>query len=808
MTRYDHRTIEPKWQKKWLENKIYQPDLHRAQNPFYNLFMFPYPSAEGLHVGHAFSSTGSDIYGRFQRMRSKDVFQPMGYDSFGIHSENYAIKVKEHPSKLIEKTTTRYGEQLRSLGHGYDWSHSLTTSDPDYYRWTQWIFIQLFKKGLAYRGKSKVNWCPQDKTVLADEQVIAGQCERCGSTVETRELEQWFFKITDYSDRLLENLEKIDWSQKVKVAQKNWIGKKEGAELKFRITRAGDKNLIGEELWVFTTRPDTVFGATFLVLSADHHWAGRLAIDEQTKQVEDYIAKAKRSGPIDAEEKEKSGVVTGAWAVNPVTGRDVPIWIASYVLAEYGTGSIMGVPAHDERDHAFAKAHKLDIAQVILPYTKTTLSLPYVGEGTLTKSGQYSDMPSNVAAKRIVSDLTATSMARTKTSYRLRDWLISRQRYWGPPIPMVFCKEDGWVPVNEQDLPIRLPDTDEYLPSQTGKNPLGRVDSFLKTKCPACGKEAVRSDEVSDTFLDSAWYFLRYPAVGSKTAGQAPWDPDLTKKWFPVDMYIGGAEHSVLHLLYSRFLTMVFHDLGLLHFDEPFTRFRAHGLLISEGAKMSKSKGNVVVPDAYIKAFGADTLRTYLMFIGPFEQGGDFQDRSIAGVSRFLKRVRHLTLESAKRKHTTSKTLTRDLHATIKKVTADIPSLKYNTAIAAMMEFVNAWEDEKTHAGSDIAAPFLQLLAPVAPHLTEELWVNVLKNKFSIHQSLWPLHDETVLQTQMAVIPVTVNGKVRDQIAVRSGASEAEVVAEALKREKIKHWVTKAPKRSIYVAGRVLNIVT
>lgn len=821
MTRYDHRTIEPKWQKKWQAAKIYQPDLQRAKNPFYNLMMFPYPSAEGLHVGNMYAFTGADIYGRFQRMHGHDVFEPIGLDGFGIHSENYAIRIKKHPATVAKITEKRFYEQLQSIGNGFSWNNRLETYDPDYYKWTQWIFIQLFKNGLAYRGKSKVNWCPFDKTVLADEQVIDGACERCGNKVEARELEQWFFKITAFADRLLENLEKIDWSEKVKTAQRNWIGKKQGAEVKFRISQAGDKNVIGEELWVFTTRPDTLFGATFLVLSPDHPFAHRIAVDEQQKTVNDYLADAKKSGVgNDSELKEKSGAFSGAFAINPATGQEVPIWIAKYVLAEYGTGAVMGVPAHDERDYDFAKRHRLPIVQVIAPYENGKQKLPYMGEGTLMHSGPFNGQPSNVARTNIVNELAKKNQAREKTTYRLRDWLISRQRYWGPPIPMVYCQDCGWVPVDEKNLPVLLPETDEYLPSQSGKTPLGRVDAFIKTACPKCGKPAARSDEVSDTFLDSAWYFLRYPSIrstaaqdrpeqrrGATSSGQVPWDQEITQKWLPVTMYIGGAEHSVLHLLYSRFLTMALHDMGHLHFDEPFPKFRAHGLLVKKGAKISKSKGNVVVPDAYIKALGADTLRTYLMFLGPFDQGGNFQDKGIAGITRFLKRTWHLTHDAAKRKKTTDEDVVHRLHLTVRKVSNDLTLLKYNTAIASMMEFINIWEARREGVGADVAKVFLQLLAPFAPHMAEELWVEVLRETFSIHTSSWPVHDERAVEQKRVIIPITINGRVRDEIEVASDALEAEVVAQALKRDKVKLWVSQ-PKRTVYVPGRVLNIVT
>jgi leucyl-tRNA synthetase len=803
--RYDHRTVEAKWQKRWQEEKIYQPDVRRAKKPYYNLMMFPYPSAEGLHVGNMYAFTGADIYGRFQRMRGFDVFEPIGLDGFGIHSENYAIKIKKHPANVAKVTEKRFYEQLATIGNSFAWGNRLETYDPEYYKWTQWIFIQLFKKGLAYRGIAKVNWCPTDKTVLADEQVIAGCCERCGSNVELKELEQWFFKITAYADRLLANLEKIDWSEKVKMAQKNWIGKREGAEIKFRVSSAGQKRVIGDDIWVFTTRPDTLYGATFIVLAPDHPLASVLAPEEQEKMVTQYIARAKQSARKNQEEKDKEGVFTGAFATNLATGHNVPIWIATYVVSEYGTGAVMGVPAHDERDYNFAKAHKLRIINVIAPYDTALNGLPYPGEGTLVRSGMFSDLASNVARTKIVDQLAKTGQAKIKTTYRLRDWLISRQRYWGPPIPMVHCPTHGWVPEKEENLPVLLPETNEYLPSKSGKTPLGRVNSFLATTCPMCGKKAVRSDEVSDTFLDSAWYFLRYPSVHDHAH---PWNPDITKKWLPVDMYIGGAEHSVLHLLYSRFLTMVFSDMGLTDFDEPFPRFRAHGLLIREGAKMSKSKGNVIIPDTHIKTFGADAFRTYLMFLGPYDQGGNFQDKGITGVARFLKRVWFLTHDTAKRRGAASEPLLRALHATVKKVSADIPALKYNTAIAALMELTNAWEKRKHEATSDFAATFLQLLAPFAPHMTEELWRSVLKMKFSIHQSTWPTHDDRYLFRTSSVIALLVDGKVRDQMEVSTDTQESAVVSEALARPKIRQWVPGKPRRTVYVPGRILNLVT
>ena len=659
MERYNPRKIEAKWQEKWLEEKIYKPDLRRAKKPFYNLMMFPYPSAEGLHVGNMYAFTGADIYGRFKRMQGHDVFEPMGLDGFGIHSENYAIKIGKHPAEQAKISEKNFYRQLEMLGNGFSWNERLETYDPEYYKWTQWIFVQMFKRGLAYRKKQAVNWCPSCMTVLADEQVVAGECERCGTKVFKKELEQWFFKITDYAERLLKNLEKIDWSEKIKSAQKNWIGKSEGALIRFKVK--SEKLKVTEPIEIFTTRPDTLFGATYMVLGPEHSLFTTLDTRiTNHDEVEDYIKKAKVKTEEEriAEGKEKTGVeLKGIRATNPANGEEIPDWVADYVLGSVGTGAIMAVPAHDQRDYEFAKKFGLPIKMVICSHypakTCPVLDNAYTGEGHLVDSGKFSGMASEEAKWEITKFVGGAK----KVQYRLRDWLVSRQRYWGPPIPMIFCencaksisgsrtshgKSDfqklnpGWYAVPEKDLPVELPYIKDFRPTGTDKSPLAANEKFYKVRCPKCKTWARRETDVSDTFLDSAWYFLRYPSVKEKNR---PWNPDITKKWLPVHSYIGGAEHSVLHLLYSRFITMALHDWGMLDFEEPFKKFRAHGLLIKDGAKMSKSRGNVVNPDEYIKAFGADALRMYLMFLGPFEQGGDFRDTGIKGVTRFLERA-------------------------------------------------------------------------------------------------------------------------------------------------------------------------
>lgn len=1138
--KYDFKKIEAKWQKEWLKKKTYEPNIKKAKKPFYNLMMFPYPSAEGLHVGNAYAFIGTDIYGRFRRMQGNDVLEPIGLDGFGIHSENYALKIGAHPMKQAQVSQKRFYKQLESIGNGFAWDKKLETYDPAYYKWTQWIFIQLFKRGLAYRKKQPVNWCPSCKTVLADEQVIAGKCERCSTVVIKKELEQWFFKITDYAGRLLKNIDGLDWSEKVKIAQCNWIGKSEGAEIDFevktkekpnfvllygyegsakedffpwlkeKIEKRGykvqvphlphsdklkatekddmdvfwkkvklDKNtvivahslggivalkaleklkhpvrkvifaggflspkfkdkerpfsktfswkfnfgkikknaknviilhdindpiiqreqavkladVLGGKLFeisakgthfnsseepsilehavdsikVFTTRPDTLFGATYMVLAPEHPLIQKLESRIQNAaEVKKYIKKAANKSEEERieEGKEKTGVeLKGIKAVNPTNGKEIPVWIADYVLTGYGTGAIMAVPAHDERDFEFAKKYKLPITQVVAPYfhaeegkdglrkdkktikRKTAYAFLWdrkndrylcldwekfnwhsgiiggvedgedyvkaakreiseetgyknikfvkylggevhnhffaahkdinryaVGQGMLfelvndkraeilpedlenhkpvwieagkmkswlnlsnfqymwqiledgkecfadygiaVNSDKFNGLDSETAKWKI----TEFAGGKRKTQYRLRDWLISRQRYWGAPIPMIHCDDcakkgmgersgmPGWYAVPENKLPVKLPFVKDFRPKGKGKSPLATVKSFYETKCPGCGGKARRETDVSDTFLDSAWYFLRYPDVkNSKKA----WDVTVAKKWLPVDMYIGGAEHSVLHLLYSRFITMFFSDLKLVDFEEPFSKFRAHGLLIKEGAKMSKSKGNVVNPDEYIKNFGADTLRMYLMFLAPFEYGGDFRDAGIMGIKRFLERVWKMgTADSFAKPSAGNKKIKQALHATIKKVTEDISELRYNTAISAMMILLNEFEADAKNVTKEDFGNFLKLISPFAPHISEEIWGNVLKNKKSIHIEKWPEYDKNLIKSETFTLVIQINGKVRDSMEVPAGIGREEAENLALNSEKVKNAVGSAGiKKVIYVPSRLVNIV-
>ena len=984
---YSPNTIESKWQKRWKTTGLYDTDISGGKKPFYNLMMFPYPSGEGLHVGHAYAFSGADIYGRYQMMRGHTVFEPMGYDAFGIHSENYAIKIGEHPAELTKKTTANYQRQLESLGNMYDWGRSLSTTDPEYYKWTQWLFVQLFKNGLAERKEAEVNWCPSCQTVLADEQVIAGECERCGTQVERKKLKQWFLKITKYQDRLLDNLKDLDWDARVKTAQEAWIGKSEGATIRFQVSdsrfqekplaiiahgspaEAGyikpstahwfphtkreleklgyevivpefpiankpvyadwkaelERKLEGRKIdsttvaigmsagtsflarfladtkkkvnllamvapsriakgkalrlqelydfepkknvaekvfvmystddrvavhqsakfysgffdaetrvfsdrrhftkqdgvtklpelidWiklsarsyqleaidVFTTRPDTLYGATYMVLAPEHPLAQSAAGD--SKEVADYVEAALNKTEQQRREEagQKTGVDTGLMAINPATEKEIPIWIADYVLAGYGTGAIMAVPAHDDRDREFAEKFDLEIVEVVS------------SEGVLVNSGEFDGTAAEEARKKITE-----KFGTAKTTYRLRDWLISRQRYWGPPIPIIHCEKCGEVAVPEKDLPVELPHVEDFRPTGTGVSPLASVEEFVNVKCPDCGGDAKRETDVSDTFLDSSWYFLRYPSFDDE---KKAFNPKTTKKWLPVDSYIGGAEHSVLHLLYSRFITMALKDMGHIDFEEPFSKFRAHGLLIKDGHKMSKSKGNVINPDEYIEQIGADAFRIYLMFLAPYEQGGDFRDEGIAGVVRFLNRVWNMTADVLRNDEVRKdEAVEKLLHKTIKKVTHDIENLHYNTAIAAMMTAINTLEKEAGAVSHKMLHDFIKLLAPIAPHFAEEIHEEIKKSekrlsdkeieRLSIFKTQWPKFDEKLAKDDEITIGVMINGKVRDEITIASDEDEKSVIEKALNQEKVQKWLDGAePKKTIYVKGKIVTFV-
>ena len=820
---YHPDAVEAKWQARWAERHTNEPDLDRAERPFYNLMMFPYPSAEGLHVGNMFAFTGADVYGRFKRLQGHDVFEPIGYDAFGIHSENYAIKMGVNPATLIPQNIENFRRQLRRIGGMFDWRHELSTTDPRYYKWTQWIFLQLLKAGKAYKKRAAVNWCPKDKTVLANEQVIDGRCERCGTVVEQRTLDQWFFRITDYADRLLADLDdkaKMDWSDSTTTTQRNWLGRSEGAELEFRaVGRSGGQAVASEAIRVYTTRADTVFGATFMVLAPEHPLVDALTTPEQRAEIDAYRRAAASKDLVSRKvgDREKTGVFTGGFAVNPATGREIPVWVADYVLMEYGTGAIMAVPGHDERDFEFARKFGLQIVRVVeegvgergqpersegaeapLPFTDNE-------SGVLVNSGKFDGLTVPDAKRAIVAWLEVIGAGKGTVRYRLHDWCISRQRYWGPPIPIIYCDDHGAVPVPEKDLPVELPLVEDFTPDDSGISPLARHEQWYHAPCPVCGKPGRRETDVSDTFLDSAWYHLRYP---STEFDDRPFDPARTRKWLPVHSYIGGNEHAVLHLLYARFITMVLHDLGHLPFDEPYRKFRAHGLIVKDGAKMSKSRGNVVVPDEYIARWGADTFRMYLMFLGPFQEGGDFRDEGINGPRRFLDKVWTFVNDACREgdgQEVHHGVLVK-LHQTKKRVTEGLEELRYNTSIAALMELVNALRADNV-CDKGVAEELVVMLAPFVPHFAEEMWERMGHTE-SVFEARWPAWDEGLVVEDRVDVVVQVNGKTRSKVIVARDADEDTVVAAALRDAAVGRFVEgKMVRKRIYVANRLLNLV-
>jgi leucyl-tRNA synthetase len=851
---YEPGVLEEKWQRTWAErgtNLRTDDQLRTAQRPFYNLMMFPYPSAEGLHVGNMYAFTGADIYGRWRRLQGEDVFEPIGFDAFGIHSENFALRIGTHPMELIPKNIANFTRQLKRIGAMHDWNHTVDTTDPRYYRWTQWLFLKLFERGLAEKKEAPVNWCPSCHTVLANEQVIAGACERCGTLVEQRVLSQWFFRITAYAHRLLENLGWIDWSESTKKSQANWIGRSEGAEIRFPVTSpwkptpdgeaaaaldharrqhateqaaweerhdregdaAGPPPVFEQELAVsvFTTRPDTIFGATFMVLAPEHPIIDWITTGEQRTQVEAYRGAVRAMDLVTRKsaDKAKTGVFTGAYCRNPATGENIPVWIADYVLMEYGTGAIMAVPGHDERDFGFARAFGLDIRRVIAAEGETAsspLEQAYSGEGQLVNSRHFDGIPTSEAPAAVTRWLAEQDTAEPRVNYRLHDWCISRQRYWGPPIPILYCAACGTVPVPEDQLPVELPYVENYKPDESGVSPLARVESWYLVPCPHCGGSARRETDVSDTFLDSAWYFLRYPSARDDTV---PFDPELTARWLPVDMYIGGEEHAVLHLLYSRFLTMALHDAGLIGFEEPFATFRKHGLLIKDGTKMSKSRGNVVIPDEYIERWGADAFRTYLMFLGPYEEGGDFRDQGLSGPFGFLARLWDTVVPvEALGTAEPAGALEQKLHATIRKVTEDIGNLRYNTAIAAMMEYLNAVREAGRAANRTEVEPLVALVAPFAPHIAEELWQRLGHETSLFEAPWWPAFDAAKATADTVDFVVQVNGKVRARTPLARGTAQEQALATALADQRVARLIGSAEVRKvIFVPDRLINLV-
>jgi leucyl-tRNA synthetase len=794
---YEPAAVEAKWRRIWEQRGDYRTDLDSSDRPFYNLSMFPYPSAEGLHVGHMVPYSGSDIYGRWRRLHGDNVFEPMGFDAFGIHSENYALKIGEHPAVVMRRAVANFREnQLKKIGAMFDWEHQVNTSDPAYYRWTQWLFLRLFEAGLVEWRDGAVLWCPSCLTVLANEQVEQGKCERCNSVVETRWLRQWWLKITKYAQELLDALDTIDWSESTKLMQRNWIGRREGARIVFDLEGCERKDVP-----VFTTRPDTLFGATFVVIAADH------------PQLEEFVP-AERRGELNAwrnrlpgpqaEPDFTVGIELGSWAIHPLSGQRLPVWAAPYVLYDYGTGAIMAVPAHDERDQAFAIAHSLPIVEVISGGDGSHAA--YTGEGMVVNSDGFDGLSSEEARKRIVERLENSQRGEATITYRLRDWLISRQRYWGPPIPIIHCTKDGQVPVPDDQLPVLLPEVEDFRPTGTGVSPLATVEDWVNVTCPRCGGPARRETDVSDTFLDSSWYYLRYP---STDFDDVAFDEERTKRWLPVDLYIGGNEHAVRHLLYARFVMRALHEIGLVHEPEPFTRFRAHGMIVKDGFKMSKSRGNVINPDEYIDRFGADAFRLYLMFLGPYTAGGDFRDDGITGLTRFLHRVWRAT-QNATATDGGDEVRERRRHRLIGGVDEDIAGLHFNTAIAQLMEFTRDLDKEATEGrGRRVDAETLLLcLAPFAPHITEELWTRTGHDE-SVHtRGGWPEHDPALAARQEVEIAVQINGKLRGTITVPAGTPEDELRHRALELPRVAEQLAGAePRKVVVVVDRVVNVV-
>lgn len=962
MQRYNPKEIEPKWQKEWADSGIYRADNSSDKPKKYVLEYFPYPSGAAMHVGHVRNYAIGDVISRHARMRGYNVLHPMGWDAFGLPAENFAIKSGISPREAIDQNTGRFKQQLTQMGFGYDWSREIDSTDPNYYKWTQWFFQLLFKKGLAYQKESLQWWCPVDKTVLANEQVEAGRCWRCGSEVEKKALKQWFFKITDYADRLEKDLDDVNWSESIKSMQRNWIGRSKGALVSFAIDGFDQK------LDVFTTRPDTLFGVTFMVVAPEHPLVKQITTNEHKQQVENYQQKARSKSDIERQEtnREKTGVFTGTYAINPMTNQKVPIWIADYVLMGYGTGAIMAVPGHDERDNAFARKFNLDIKPVVAPafddydpnagdrpvaivalhdpkedkycvlhwnpsaerkrqgldlpgggidegeaieqaalrevaeetgYTDVTIKkvLPaaiavyyysttvggqrravknvvlaelnsydhndfaladeyekdayvvewltkeellahpkdssietvvhlalndtiHVGEGVMINSGEYDNLLTSDAREKIVADLTEKGIGEERTNYRMRDWLISRQRYWGAPIPMIHCESCGTVPVPEDQLPVKLPEMKSFEPSDDGRSPLARVSEFVNTTCPSCGGAATRETDTMDGFACSSWYFLRYADPHNN---DKPFDAELARQWAPVNDYIGGAEHAVMHLLYARMWTKVMHDEGLIDFSEPFTTLRNHGMILApDGQKMSKSKGNTIQPDDLInQGYGADSIRIMELFIGPWNQMANWSVEGMGGSFRFLQRTWNLSqefIESGAAENTMeAKALRQVIHKAIKKVSADLDELGFNTAIACLMETINDLYKLKAQIPFGQAADdwrwaigtLNQLLAPFAPHITEELW-SQLGNQGSIHTSEWPMHDEQYLVSDTLTIVVQVNGKVRGQIQVAAHTAK-EVILEQAKADAnvAVHLAGKEIKKEIFVPGKLVNLV-
>ncbi len=820
MAHYDFKTIEAKWQKNWADKNLFKVTEDESKEKYYVLEMFPYPSGK-LHMGHVRNYSIGDVIARYKHMAGYNVLHPMGYDSFGLPAENAAIKNGVEPAKWTWSNIAEMNVQLRRLGLSYDWDRTVATCHEEYYKWMQWIFIQLYKKGLAYKKENPVNWCPSCATVLANEQVVDGCCERCGSVVGKKSLSQWYFKITDYAEKLLSNLETMDgWPNKVKIMQKNWIGKSVGAEVDFEIEGFDRK------LKVFTTRPDTLYGVTYMVLAPEHPYVEQLVEGTGYKAaVDEYLDKVEKMTDIErtSTTNEKTGVNIGRFAINPLTGKKVPVFISDYVLMDYGTGAIMAVPAHDQRDFDFAKKFDCEIIPVVDPGNPdidiNNLEAAFVAEGTMINSGQFDGMNNKAAIEKIIDHLVETGIGKKSINYRLRDWLISRQRYWGTPIPMIHCDDCGWVPEKEENLPVILPTDVEF--TGKGESPVATSKTFVDTVCPVCGKPAKREIDTMDTFLDSSWYYLRYCDARNR---EEAFNYDKVKYWMNVDQYIGGVEHAILHLMYARFFQMALYDMDLVTTDEPFKNLLTQGMVIKDGKKMSKSIGNVVSPDEIISKYGADTARLFILFAAPPERELDWSDAGVEGSYRFLNRVFRLVTDMEDRvkagadtyelKTSADKSLAYEMNATIKKVTEDAGGrFNFNTAISSIMELVNElyrYKEEKEINNSLLKAAvenMVKVLSPFTPHICEEMW-EILGHTESIHNESWPVYDEKALVKDEVEIVIQLNGKVKEKLSVANGLSKDELQKLVMERDNTKELIgEKTVVKVISVPGKLVNIV-
>jgi leucyl-tRNA synthetase len=824
---YNPHAIERKWQKRWLDTALYRTPEEDSRPTFYCLDFFPYPSGAGLSVGHCRNYVPTDVISRYHRMKGFAVLHPMGWDAFGLPAENEALDKGIHPRDSTRRYAANYKRQMNLVGASYDWEREINSSDPDYYRWTQWMFLLLYRRGLAYQDLAAVSWCETCQTTLANEEIEGGACWRCHKPVTQRDLKQWFFRITAYADELLTATDHLDWPEHILAMQRNWIGRSEGVEIKMAVVDHADASFA-----VFTTRPDTVYGMTFAVLAPEHPLVNRITTPEQRAEVETYVRRARHTTEIErlSADRTHDGVFTGAYALNPVNGQPVPIFVADYVLLGYGTGAIMAVPAHDQRDFEFAQRYGLPVVQSIRPPGgEDDWNCAYEGAGVMVNAGRFDGQLSTQAWQGIADMMEELGYGRRTVKYRMRDWLISRQRYWGAPIPVVHCHQCGPTPVSEDDLPVLLPHMPDYQPRGDGRSPLANLPDFVNTSCPSCGGPGRRETDTMGGFACSSWYFLRFADPWYDGNGSVAWpfNPKAVQRWLPVDLYVGGAEHAVMHLLYARFWTKVLADAGLIHFREPFPRLRSQGILhASDGKRMSKSRGNVVTPDEVVERHGADVLRIYLLFMAPFDRNVNWDEEGIAGSERFLQRVWRVCQHTREpdgpiqdwprsggaEEPGQQEVLQRAMHRTIQRVTRDIEAFKFNTAVAAMMEFVNRLlghleQQGPSPAFHEATGTLIRLLAPFAPHIAEELWARG-GGPFSVHQQLWPMHDPALTLEETKMLVVQVNGKVRDRIAVPAGLSDEEARVRALQSKGAQRYLGgQSPRRVIVVPGRLVNIV-